>query len=36
MATDVWQQLPSELKRLNNYNFTQKVKRYFLTKQFHN
>ena len=36
MATDLWQQLPTELKHLNQYNFTQKAKRFLLTKQLHN
>ena len=35
MAIDIWQQLPIELKSASSYNFSKKVKKYLLTKQFH-
>ena len=35
MAIDIWQHLPVELKNASSYNFSKKVKKYLLTKQFH-
>ena len=35
MAIDIWQQLPIELKTASSWNFTKKVKKYLVTKEFH-